>query len=164
MQQNLTLGAYIRNDGKEAIQDDYDRILNEIGSMRYDEAERAAPTELEGFWVRIPHDGRGFPYIRFKGQFFSLVISPDTSISGVFRLDGSESEFLGRWEGPGQPSDIDPMEDENPGVFMDLPSFTHEGRRLELSGGRELSGTYRRLKSEPTFRADGTLQLEIEGD
>ena len=86
------------------------------------------------------------------------------SISGVFRLDGSESEFLGRWEGPDQPSDIDPMEDENPGVFMDLPSFTHEGRRLELSGGRELSGTYRRLKSEPTFRADGTLQLEIEGD
>ena len=151
-------------DSAGGLQDDYDRILNEIGSMRYDEAERAAPTELEGFWVRIPHDGRGFPYIRFKGQFFSLVISPDTSISGVFRLDGSESEFLGRWEGPGQPSDIDPMEDENPGVFMDLPSFTHEGRRLELSGGRELSGTYRRLKSEPTFRADGTLQLEIEGD
>lgn len=132
-------------DSAGGLQDDYDRILNEIGSMRYDEAERAAPTELEGFWVRIPHDGRGFPYIRFKGQFFSLVISPDTSISGVFRLDGSESEFLGRWEGPGQPSDIDPMEDENPGVFMDLPSFTHEGRRLELSGGRELSGTYRRL-------------------
>ena len=115
-------------DSAGGLQDDYDRILNEIGSMRYDEAERAAPTELEGFWVRIPHDGRGFPYIRFKGQFFSLVISPDTSISGVFRLDGSESEFLGRWEGPGQPSDIDPMEDENPGVFMDLPSFTHVGR------------------------------------
>ena len=150
-------------DSAGGLQDDYDRILNEIG-VRYDEAERAAPTELEGFWVRIPHDGRGFPYIRFKGQFFSLVISPDTSISGVFRLDGSESEFLGRWEGSGQPSDIDPMEDENPGVFMDLPSFTHEGRRLELSGGRELSGTYRRLKSEPTFRADGTLQLEIEGE
>lgn len=83
-------------DSAGGLQDDYDRILNEIGGMRYDEAERAAPTELEGFWVRIPHDGRGFPYIRFKGQFFSLAISPDTNISGVFRLDGSESEFLGR--------------------------------------------------------------------
>lgn len=47
-------------DNADALHDDYDRILNEIGNMRYDEAERAAPTELEGFWVRMPHDGRGF--------------------------------------------------------------------------------------------------------
>ena len=88
--------------------------------MRYDEAERAAPTELEGFWVRIPHDGRGFPYIRFKGQFFSLVISPDTSISGVFRLDGSESEFLGRWEGPVSYTHLDVYKRQALASSMDL--------------------------------------------
>ena len=145
-----------------ALDDEYDRILNEIGHMNYEEAEAAPPTELEGCWLRFPHDSKGFPYIRFKGQFFSLVVSPTTSISGVFRLDGGESVFMGRWEGPGQPDDIDPMDDENPGVFMDLPSFTHDGRKLEFSGGRELSGSYRRLKSEPVLRTDGTLQLELE--
>ena len=34
VQQNLTLGAYIRNDGKEAIQDDYDRIFELLPRLK----------------------------------------------------------------------------------------------------------------------------------